>query len=189
MSNISGVLTDEEIIRELTNSDKKSLYNLLYRRYHKKVLDKCFSFVRDRRLAEELTEDVFSKTYEKLTSFREQSKFSSWLYAITYNHCIDYLREKKKINYPEWNNQNEIPEIIDETETQLSAINYENLQAILELVHPEEKALLMMKYLDDLSIRDISKALRISENAAKMRLKRARTRVFYLYSEKYLKDM
>ncbi|MEQ9221345.1 MAG: RNA polymerase sigma factor [Cyclobacteriaceae bacterium] len=189
MSSISGLLTDEEIIRELTKSDNKSLYDLLYRRYHRKVLDKCFSFVRDRRLAEELTEDVFSKTYEKLTSFKQQSKFSSWLYAITYNHCIDYLREKKKINYPEWNNQNEIPEIIDETEPQLSAINYENLLDILELIHPEEKALLMMKYLDDLSIKDISRALRISENAAKMRLKRARTRVFYLYSDKFLKEL
>ncbi|MBV6639584.1 MAG: sigma-70 region 4 domain-containing protein, partial [Cyclobacteriaceae bacterium] len=59
---------------------------------------------------------------------------------------------------------------------------------ILEVIHPEEKAILLMKYMDDLSIRDISIALRISENAAKMRLKRARSRVFYLYSEKYLKD-
>ena len=81
--------TDEEIISKLTKGDQKSLYDLLYKRYYKKVLDKCFSFVRDRRLAEELTEDVFSKTYEKLGSFKHQSRFSSWLYAITYNHCID----------------------------------------------------------------------------------------------------
>ncbi len=151
-------------------------------------MDKCFSFVRDRKLAEELTGDVFSKTYEKLPSFKHQSRFSSWLYAITYNHCIDYLREKKKLHYPNWNNKHEIPEIIDEGDSQLSAINYEDLLPILELIHPEEKALLMMKYMDDLSIKDISTALRISENAAKMRLMRARSRVFYLYSEKYLKD-
>ena len=188
LSSISGLLADEEIIKELAKGNKKGLYDLLYKRYHRKVLDKCFSFVRNRRLAEELTEDIFSKTYEKLPLFKYQSRFSSWLYAITYNHCIDYLREKKRLHYPEWNNQNEIPEIIDESDSQLSAISYDNLLPILEVIHPEEKAILLMKYMDDLSIRDISIALRISENAAKMRLKRARSRVFYLYSEKYLKD-
>lgn len=188
LSSISGLLADEEIIKELAKGNKKGLYDLLYKRYHRKVLDKCFSFVRNRRLAEELTEDIFSKTYEKLPLFKYQSRFSSWLYAITYNHCIDYLREKKRLHYPEWNNQNEIPEIIDESDSQLSAISYDNLLPILEVIHPEEKAILLMKYMDDLSIRDISSALRISENAAKMRLKRARSRVFYLYSEKYLKD-
>ncbi len=188
LSNISSLPADEEIIRELAKGNKKSLYDLLYKRYHRKVLDKCYSFVRNRRLAEELTEDIFSKTYEKLSSFKHQARFSSWLYAITYNHCIDYLREKKRLHYPDWNNQNEIPEIIDEGDSHLSEINYENLLSILELIHPEEKAILMMKYMDDLSIRDISVALRISENAAKMRLKRARSRVFYLYSEKYLQD-
>ncbi len=189
LSNISSLPADEEIIRELAKGNKKSLYDLLYKRYHRKVLDKCYSFVRNRRLAEELTEDIFSKTYEKLSSFKHQARFSSWLYAITYNHCIDYLREKKRLHYPDWNDQNEIPEIIDEGDTHLSEINYENLLSILELIHPEEKAILMMKYMDDLSIRDISSALRISENAAKMRLKRARSRVFYLYSDKYLKDI
>ncbi len=181
-------LKDEEIIQRMGDQGDKRLYEMLFQRYYKKVLDKCYSFVRDRKLAEELAEDIFSKTYEKLPTFKYKSKFSSWLYSITYNHCIDFLREKKKIHYPNWNNENEIPEIIDETETNLSDINYENLVSILELVHPEEKALLLMKYMDDLSIRDISKALRISENAAKMRLKRARSRVLYLYTEKYLSE-
>ncbi|MBV6642585.1 MAG: sigma-70 family RNA polymerase sigma factor, partial [Cyclobacteriaceae bacterium] len=127
LSSISGLLADEEIIKELAKGNKKDLYDLLYKRYHRKVLDKCFSFVRNRRLAEELTEDIFSKTYEKLPLFKHQSRFSSWLYAITYNHCIDYLREKKRLHYPEWNNQNEIPGIIDESDSQLSAISYDNL--------------------------------------------------------------
>ena len=80
-----------------------------------------------------------------------------------------------------------MPEIIDETEENIQDINYDNLRIILELVHPEEKALLLMKYQDELSMKQISAALRISEDAAKMRLKRARTRVLYLYTEKYLR--
>ncbi|NJM15146.1 MAG: sigma-70 family RNA polymerase sigma factor [Bacteroidales bacterium] len=55
----------------------------------------------------------------------------------------------------------------------------------METMHPEEKALLLMKYIDNLSMKQVSAALRISEDAAKMRLKRARTRAIYLYNEKF----
>jgi len=126
---------------------------------------------KNRNLAEELAEEIFSKVFEKLSSFKQLSSFSSWLYSITYNHCIDYLREKKKLHYPNWSRENEIPEIIDETEETIEEINYDNLTVIMELIHPEEKALLLMKYKDDLSMKQISVALRISEDAAKMRLK------------------
>lgn len=181
-------LGDTEIVDKLKAGETTRLFEVLYSRYRKKVLDKCFSFVKSADLAAELAEDIFSKVFEKLPSFKQKSSFSSWLYAITYNHCIDYLREKKRLHYPSWNKENEIPEIIDESDEHLADINYENMVSILELIHPEEKALLLMKYQDDLSIKDISKALRISENAAKMRLKRARTRVVYLYSQKYLRN-
>ncbi|MBC8321070.1 MAG: RNA polymerase sigma factor [Bacteroidetes bacterium] len=179
-------LKDDEIIRNIKIDGLSKYFEALYNRYYSKVLDKCYSFVKNRSIAEELTEDIFSKTFEKLDSFKQKSSFSSWLYSITYNHCIDYLREKKKLHYPNWNRENEMPEIIDETEESIEDINYENLLIILELIHPEEKALLLMKYMDDLSIKQISDALRISEDAAKMRLKRARTRVIYLYAEKFL---
>jgi len=180
-------LGDNEIIQKIRDNGGSIYFEILYKRYYKKVLDKCYSFVKVRSVAEELAEDIFSKTFEKLTGFKQLSSFSSWLYSITYNHCIDYLREKKKLHYPSWNLENEIPEIIDEYDESVEQINYENFLIILELIHPEEKALLLMKYKDNLSIKQISSALRISDDAAKMRLKRARTRVIYLYTEKYLK--
>ncbi len=181
-------LKDEEIIAKIREDGSPLMFEELYKRYYNRVLDKCYSFVKNTEKAEELTEDVFSKTFEKLNSFKQLSAFSSWLYSITYNHCIDYLREHKKLHYPDWNRENEIPEIIDEASEIIDEINYDNLLVILELIHPEEKALLLMKYKEELSMKQIAEALRISEDAAKMRLKRARTRTIYLYTEKYLKD-
>lgn len=179
-------LRDNEIIAKIKNENASDSFEILYDRYYHKVLDKCYGFVKKRDLAKELTDDIFSKTYEKLSSFKEISSFSSWLYAITYNHCIDYLREKKKLHYPNWSQENEIPEIIDESDEPMLDINYDHLLEILELIHPEEKALLLMKYQDQISMKQIGEALRISEDAAKMRLKRARTRVIYLYTQKFL---
>ncbi len=181
-------LSDEELVINIKTTGSFWYFEELYKRYYSKVLDKCYSIVKNRNTAIELAEDIFSKTFEKLQGFKHLSSFSSWLYSISYNHCIDYLREKKKMHYPNWNRENEIPEIIDESEENIEDINYENLLVVLELIHPEDKALLLMKYQENLTLKQISGALRITTDATKMRLKRARTRVIYLYTDKFLRE-
>jgi RNA polymerase sigma-70 factor (ECF subfamily) len=181
-------LSDEDIIRNILQG-KKDQYEILYSRYNRKVLDKCYSILKDRQLALEVEQEVFSKVYEKLSGYKGMASFSSWLYAITYNHCIEYLRHRKKLNYPEWNRSNDLPEIIDEiSETDISGLRYERLLKIMELIHPEEKALLVMKYQDNISLKLIMSTFRISESAAKMRIKRAKARVMYLYKKTYPSD-
>lgn len=177
--------SDEEIVLLILNSGNQELFEILYLRYFKKVRDKCYSFLKDTNLSEEFANDILTKAYEKIPGFKGNSTFSSWLYSITYNYCIDYLRAKKKLHYPDWNSNNEIPEIIDESETEFEEASYENLLTIFELIHPEEKVLLLMKYQDNLPIKQIAKTLRISEDAVKMRLKRARSRVIYMYNQKF----
>ncbi len=181
-------LRDDELIARIQAGGSRGCFDTLYHRYYPKVLDKCYSFSKNRSVAEELAEDIFSKVFEKLPGYKGLSSFSSWLYAVTYNHCIDYLRARKKLHYPNWNRENDMTGIIDEPTEVPEDVTYEKLLVILEEVHPEEKALLQMKYEHDLSMREIGEVLRISEDAAKMRLKRARTRVLYLYRKKYLKD-
>ena len=181
--------TDEKIIQLIVDEKKSELFEILYTRYYQKITDKCHGFIKNKRQAEDFSNDILSKAFEKLPGFKGNASFSSWVYAITYNYCIDYLRLKKKLHYPNWNNENEIPDIIDESETDLQDLTYDNLMKILEMIHPEEKALLLMKYQDNLSGRQIAKTLRISEDAVKMRLKRARTRVIYLYNNHFQKDL
>ncbi|MFA9392309.1 MAG: RNA polymerase sigma factor [Prolixibacteraceae bacterium] len=178
-------LNDDELVSKFQADPKSIYFEIIYKRYHRKVLDKCYSLVKNQQLAEELAEDVFSKVFEKLGGFKNLSSFSSWLYSITYNHCIDYLRKKKKLHYPEWNKNNEIPEIIDETPEMMNEISFDRFLLVLEMIHAEEKALILMKYQDNLSMKEIASSLRISEDATKMRLKRARARVVYLYTTKF----
>lgn len=177
--------SDEDIVHLIINSENKELFEILYLRYFKKVKDKCFSFIKDTKQSEEFASDILTKAYEKIPGFKGNSSFSSWLYSITYNYCIDYMRVKKKLHYPDWNSSNEIPEIIDESEAGFEEASYDKLLIILEQIHPEEKVLLLMKYQDNLPIKQIAKTLRISEDAVKMRLKRARTRVIYMYKQKF----
>ncbi len=178
-------LKDEELVSLMVAEHKNDLFEILYNRYHSKVLDKSYSLLKNKELAMDAAQNIFEKTFEKISTFKGMSSFSSWMYSITYNYCIDYLRKRKRLHYPEWNRDNEIPEIIDETEEDLTDINYERLMKVLEQVHPEEKVLLLMKYNDNLSMKQIGKTLRISENAAKMRIKRAKARLVFLYKKTY----
>lgn len=181
-------LTDEEIVRQIVTGRQHDKFSILYDRFQQKVFDKCYSLVRDRHLARELSQEIFTKAFEKLDKFRGESLFSSWLYAITYNHSIEFLRHQRKLHYPEWNNSNEIAEIVDENEKDFAIIKYNRILQIFDQIHPEEKALLLMKYQDGLPIKTIQDTLQISESAAKMRLKRAKARVLYLYKVNYDKN-
>lgn len=181
-------LTDEQLIEKIVQQGKNELYEIVYNRYFPKVKDKCYSFLKDKSRADEFANDILSKVYEKLNGFQGKSSFSSWLYSISYNYIIDFLRKKNQLHYPNWNQENELPEIIDESETEMAEVSYENLLQIFDKIHPEEKALLLMKYQDSFSLKEIAASLSISEDAVKMRLKRARTRVVYLYYQFFGND-
>jgi len=181
MRRVVNKLGDEEIVKKIRTGKETELYSVLFNRYYTKVLDKCYGLTHNRDLAEELTGDILSKAYEKLNTYKGNSSFSSWLYSVTYNHCIDYLREKKKLHYPDWNSSNELPEIIDESYDEQNEIGYDRLMELLNKLHTEEKALIMMRYFDEMPLQQIAEALRVTESAAKMRLKRAKARLLFLY--------
>lgn len=175
-------VSDEDLIFLILKERDKVHFKVLYERYYGKVLNKCYSFIKNRDLSAELATDIMARAFEKLDTFKGNSSFSTWLYAITYNTCIDYLREKKKLHYPEWNRKQELPDISEAEEVDESdKISYEFLVELMEKLHAEEKALLLMKYQDDMSLKQISGSMRITESAVKMRLKRAKTRLLYLY--------
>lgn len=178
-------LADEEILQQIVSDNKPELFSVLYSRFQQKVFDKCYGLVKDRVLAQELSQEIFTKAFEKLDKFRGESSFSSWLYVITYNHSIEFLRRKRKMHYPEWNNSNEISEIVEENEKEFATVKYNRMLQIFDQIHPEEKTLLLMKYQDNLPLKTIQETLQISESAAKMRIKRAKARVLYLYKTKY----
>jgi RNA polymerase sigma factor (sigma-70 family) len=178
-------LPDEELISLISLDGNSDLFQILYKRYYSKVVDKCYTLLKNKQFAKESAQDILSKVYEKLDSFKGLSSFSSWLYSITYNYCIDYLRSYKKLHYPDWNIRNELTEIIDETEEDINSLIYDRLMQTMEILHPEEKAMLIMKYNDDLSMKQIAEAMRITESAAKMRIKRAKARLLFNYRKMY----
>jgi RNA polymerase sigma factor (sigma-70 family) len=89
-------LTDEEVMQLLCNSDLNcgnNLFDELFQRYKMRVNLWCFRLTRNRCRALDLAQEVFFKAYKYRHSFRGDSRFSTWLYAITRNHCLSSLKK------------------------------------------------------------------------------------------------
>jgi RNA polymerase sigma-70 factor (ECF subfamily) len=154
------------------------------------VYNKCYGFANGIDEAKDLTQDVFLRVFVKLRSFKGKSKFSTWLYAFTYNHCVNYVTRNtaKKIERQSISSDSieNIGEDIDSTK-EFQNMRVEYLKEVMELITPDEKMILLLKYQDNLSIKEISSALDIGESAVKMRLKRAKEKLVLKY-DNHTKD-
>lgn len=149
-------------------------FDELYKRYSNKVYFKCYSLLGDYGQAEDATQDVFLKIILNLSRFSQKSKFSTWIYSITYNHCIDQMRRLKK-NKLIFSEDGEYPETIEEDDGNLTTeANLVALQATLDVIDEADRTILIMKYQDNLMVKEIADILSLSESAVKMRLKRAK---------------
>ena len=180
---IDITIDDDELVSQIIKTKDPRLYAQLYDRYAKTVYNKCLSFSKSKEEAQDLTHDIFILLYIKLKTFKGRSKFSTWLYSFTYNFCVNYVkREKQKKNEKIIVTDNitnyEKMEVSDHS---LFAIPSDLLVKALELCKPEDKMILLMKYQDELSIKDLTKTLELSESAVKMRLNRAKGRLITIY--------
>ncbi|HEV7382688.1 MAG TPA: RNA polymerase sigma factor [Dyadobacter sp.] len=176
--------TDEELVKLFVDTQENRYFEKLYERYSEKVYHKCISFVKDSAKAEDLTHDIFLKLIFKLGTFKEDAKFSTWLYSITYNHCMDQLRSNKKRGEILQEDPIEVPDDIDLNNLfDGEDIQVKNLKTALDQLTVDEKGVLFMKYMDDLSIRDIASIFNVTESAIKMRLLRSREKLRKKYLE------
>ena len=92
-----GVLSDEELVgryRTQANAQRDEFLNQLFERHRTRVAAWCYRITGDVDSATDLAQDVFLKAFQNLDSFQGQSKFTTWLYSITRNHCMDALRSR-----------------------------------------------------------------------------------------------
>ncbi len=147
------------------------------------------SMLKEEHLARDAAQDIFLKIFTSLSQFGEQAKFSTWVYSITYNYCIDVLRKKKKITSLFSNEMERLPDVQDEVhDEELLTIKVDRLRVILDKIPPGDKAILLMKYQDELQIKEIAGVLDKTESAIKMKIKRAKHKALMVYKSLYPED-
>ncbi len=162
-------------------------FTLLYRRYAGKVFAKCISMLSDDGLARDATQDIFIKVLINLGKFTEQSSFSTWVYSITYNFCIDIIRKKKKNILIFSEDIGKFNASVDEEIPDSVILEMESLrlEKVMEMMPPGDKAILNMKYIDEMQIKEIAVVLDKTESAIKMQIMRAKAKAQSIYEEAY----
>jgi len=187
-ANNATKLSDEELVRKIVDKNDTHLFAILYDRYAGLVYNKCYGFSKSKEEAQDLTHDVFVQLFVKLRMFKGKSKFSTWLYSFTYNFCVNYVQrnsDKKKEKVTVVTDVIK-DEDIDEDEiddTTLFELKSDKLAKALKMIDVEDKMILLMKYQDDMSIKEIQESLNLGASAVKMRIKRAKERVVKMYNQ------
>ncbi len=183
----SKSVTDEEAIELYLATQNTNYFNILYDRYSQKVFGKCLSLLKSESRAQDAAQEIFVKVLLNLSKFSGKSKFSTWLYSITYNFCIDMIRKNKKNIGVLVDDINAIgDEVIDEVDdAEILETNVIRLKKVLNEIPAGDKAILLMKYQDEFSIKDICGILDKSESAVKMKIKRAKAKFVKTYNSLY----
>jgi len=172
-------ISDDQIINQILEGDA-NVFSLLVERYKDLVFTLALRMVKNREEAEEVSQDTFIKVFKSLDKFKGKSKFSTWIYRVAYNTCLDRLKRIKR----EYN----VVAIDEFTEHQVKTIENalqqmedheykQEIQKCLHLLPSEDSFLLTMFYFEEQSLEDISKVIGIKVNNVKVKLYRSRKKL------------
>ena len=181
-----------KIIKSVLDGDKNA-FEALVLENQKNVYNLALKMTRNEEDALDVSQEAFLKAYTQLDSFRGESKFSVWLYRLTYNQCIDFLRRKPQATIIPLTQQDdsaeprdlEIPDVRNLPEDIIT--RKETRKAIAEsfgelgLPHRE---ILAMREITGMCYSEIAEALNISEGTVKSRLARARMSLAKILAER-----
>jgi RNA polymerase sigma-70 factor, ECF subfamily len=165
-------MTELEAIQRCQAGDIAGLH-VLYEMHRKKVYNLSWRMLGTPQDGEDALQEVFLKVFDRIKNYRGDSAFSTWLYRMTTNHCLDLLRRRKILTFLGFENAPEAQEKKDSEKAVNLGLSPVIVKALGKL--PEkQKACLLMREMDDLSYEDIASALQLSLGSVKSNIHRAK---------------
>jgi RNA polymerase sigma-70 factor (ECF subfamily) len=166
----AAVVDEQELVARAREGDAVA-FERLFEQYHAPILNYLHRMVGDRAMAEDLTQDSFVKAYRALPSTKPDLAFKAWLYRIATNTAISQLRRRKVVRWVPFLGTQDYA--TNENVERTVGYRQDVEQALRQL--PEHyAAVLILRHYEGLSLAETADALGITENAAKLRLFRAR---------------
>jgi RNA polymerase sigma factor (sigma-70 family) len=172
--------TDLALITAVLAGDTAA-YAQLVKRHQRFVFTLAMRFSKNREDAEEIAQDCFVKAYRALGTFKQSSKFSTWLYSITYTTAMTFLR-KKRVATQSINDDENVLQIannngdFDANQFEKKS-GYVYLNQAIDLLMPDDAAIITLFYKGERSLEEIGEALHMEPNTVKVKLHRARHRL------------
>lgn len=170
---------DHVYIDKIINGDTNA-FSILVDRYKNLVYTLALRMMKNKEETEEVAQDAFIKIYKSLDKFKGESKFSTWVYRVTYNSCLDRLKKIKR--------QQQTVTIDEYTEHQLKTLDNafdqlaqkereQSIKDCLSRLKPEDGFLITLYYYEEQSLEEIAKVVGLKPNNVKVKLFRARKRL------------
>ena len=182
---------EAKIIRAVVDGNTNAFEDLVLE-YQKQVYHIALKMTGNEEDAFDLSQEAFLKAFHSLSTFRGEAGFGSWLYRMTANLCIDFLRKKKRQGgqiisldaEEEDRRPTELPDLRYEPQNALEKKEVqEKVRAGLERLPHEQKLILVLRDVEGFSYQEISDALKIELGTVKSRIYRARAHLARLLTE------
>jgi RNA polymerase sigma-70 factor, ECF subfamily len=167
---------EESLTEELLLEDREAVIDRMMDLYGQDTLQLVYSYVKNKELAEDLTQEIFIKCYKNLHQFNRKAKLKTWLWRIAANHCKDYLRS--------WHYRN--MKVADEQARGAASLKEDVENKVIQQEEDEQLASAVMNlpdiyreviylfFFEEHPIKEISYMINLNQNTVKTRLKRAK---------------
>jgi RNA polymerase sigma factor (sigma-70 family) len=162
-------------------------FSVLVDRYKDLVFSLALKMVKNREEAEEVAQDAFIKVYKSLSQFNGDSKFSTWIYKVTYNTCLDRLKKNKReqhvVPIDEFNT-NQIKSLDNALDAMQEKERLQAIQDCIELLPSDDAFLLTLFYFEEQSLEEIANVVNLTTNNVKVKLFRSRKKLTTILKER-----
>ncbi len=177
---------DQITIHQILQGDTKA-FAVLVDRYKDLIFTLAIQMLKNREEAEEVSQDTFIKVFKKLKNFKGDSKFSTWVYRIAYNTCLDRLKSnKRKQNTVAINEftEHEVKTLDNALSMMEAQESKQAIQDCLQMLPADDCALLTLYYFEELSLEEIAKVIGVKANNVKVKLFRSRKKLTTILQHK-----
>lgn len=176
---------DINLVKEILDGNMDS-FNILVNKYEMVIFRFIYNIVKDSEAAQDITQETFITAYNKLYTYKQEYKFINWLFQISKNKSIDYMRKYRRVYEVNIEDVHCIPYTgaSPEQSAEYSETKY-MVEEFVKNLNDTDRQILVLKYLkEETTFRDIGEILSMSESAVKARFYRLKDRFkAYRYSE------
>lgn len=167
---------EEEKIIDAVRSGNANAFKDLIESYKDMVYTLCMRMVKNKMIAEELTQDAFLKAYKNIHSYRKESKFSTWLYRIAYNTCLSSFRKHRieEVELTDFNNESSVNSGLINLEEE---DRNDMLRKVILNLKEDDQVIIQLFYLEELSIKEIAEVTDLNESNVKVKLHRSKQKL------------
>jgi RNA polymerase sigma factor (sigma-70 family) len=192
---VTGHLTpkaqrDYLLVQQAVNSGDQKAYAELLNNYRDSLFFLLLKMTNNPVDAEDLTIEAFGKAFKNLDQYSPEYAFSTWLFKIATNNCIDYMRKNRRMNFTsgvdnEGNETDNFPanipsQTLDPEEKVIEKQKIKLMREIVERLKPHYRMLIEMRYFQELSYEEIATQLDLPLGTVKAQLFRARELLYHI---------